>query len=269
MVNSLGSCPKGTSSSLVAAHMDPLFYLLSTGSWVSGAMVLRSKNPVHSVFYLVLVFLHASGLLCLLGLEFFALLQLLVYVGALAIMFLFVVMLLDIPATEILAHQRGTYPVAGLLMVVLLASVGLAMVQPFEDSDLVTPLVPLKLSESTYTSWQSLAMSTSHLAQLGVALYGVHVDLLILASLLLLVAMIGAVVLTLKRRVQAPMHDIFSQHNRDFQKVVYQIRESVFSFWLWVRQCSSMVEQWAHNPKVEGSIPSVANLQGILLLLGL
>lgn len=244
--------------------MDPLFYLLSTGSWVSGAMVLRSKNPVHSVFYLVLVFLHASGLLCLLGLEFFALLQLLVYVGALAIMFLFVVMLLDIPATEILAHQRGTYPVAGLLMVVLLASVGLAMIQPFEDSDLVTPLVPLKLSENTYTAWQSLAMSTSHLAQLGVALYGVHVDLLILASLLLLVAMIGAVVLTLKRRVQAPMHDIFSQHNRDFQKIVYQIRESSFFFFAW-RQCSSMVEQWAHNPKVEGSIPSVARSLIVLL----
>lgn len=268
MVNSLGSCPKDASSNLAAAFMDPLFYLLSTGSWVSGAMVLRSKNPVHSVFYLVLVFLHASGLLCLLGLEFFALLQLLVYVGALAIMFLFVVMLLDIPATEILAHQRGTYPVAGLLMVVLLASVALAMIQPFDDSNLVTPLVSLKLSEETHTAWQSLAMSTSHLAQLGVALYGVHVDLLILASLLLLVAMIGAVVLTLKRRVQAPMHDIFSQHNRDFQKIVYQIRESFFLF-LWLGQCSSMVEQWAHNPKVEGSIPSVANLEDVPQYLGL
>mgnify|MGYP001811490519 CR=1 FL=1 len=66
------------------------------------------------------MFLHSSGLLVLLGLEYFVLLQLLVYVGALAILFLFVVMLLDIASTEILAHQRGTYPVAGVLAICLL-----------------------------------------------------------------------------------------------------------------------------------------------------
>lgn len=84
--------------------------------------MMRSKNPVHSVFYLVLLFLHCSGLLVLLGLEYFVLLQLLVYVGALAILFLFVVMLLDIPSTEILRHQRGTYPVAGVLGLCLMLS---------------------------------------------------------------------------------------------------------------------------------------------------
>jgi NADH-quinone oxidoreductase subunit J len=209
--------------------------MFSTGAWVSAALVLRSKNPVHSVFYLVLTFLHASGLLLMLGLEFFALLQLLVYIGALAIMFLFVVMLLDIPATEILAHQRGTYPVAGLLFLTLVLAVGGVLWQPIEKSPFMTPYTETitELSKSAVSEsggweipWQTAAGSHSALAGLGVALYGVHVDLLILASLVLLVAMMGAVALTLKRRVHAPLHDVFVQHSVDFQKVVSKIVES-------------------------------------------
>lgn len=106
--------------------MSQSFALIATGALMSVFLMMRSKNPVHSVFYLVLLFLHCSGLLVLLGLEYFVLLQLLVYVGALAILFLFVVMLLDIPSTEILAHQRGTYPVAGVLGVCYAVAVLLA-----------------------------------------------------------------------------------------------------------------------------------------------
>lgn len=208
--------------------MNLLFTLFCTGAWISAALVLRSKNPVHAVFYLVLVFLHASGLLCLLGLEYFALLQLLVYVGALAIMFLFVVMLLDIPATEIVAYQRGTYPAAGILLLALFAAFWFSFINPNENSPWDLGVIPLTNMKEIpfYPDWANLAEASSPVAQLGVALYGVHVDLLILASLVLLVAIIGAVALTLKRRVQAPMHDIFAQHNRDFQKVICQIRSS-------------------------------------------
>lgn len=206
--------------------MVTLFYLFSTGAWVSAALVLRSKNPVHSVFYLVLVFLHASGLLCLLGLEFFALLQLLVYVGALAVMFLFVVMLLDIPVTEIVAHQRGTYPVAAILTGALGVTLTLALWQPFgttifSDSQWSLTAMQENFINDSIQSWPLVEEGT--LAQLGVAMYGVHVDLLLLASLLLLVAMVGAVALTLKRRVEAPGQDVFAQHSRDFQKVVIQV----------------------------------------------
>lgn len=204
--------------------MSPLFALCSTGAWVSTAMVLISKNPVHSVFYLVLVFIHASGLLCLLGLEYFALLQLLVYVGALAVMFLFVVMLLDIPATEIVAHQRGTYPVAGILLICLILLTWFTLIQPGEESSLTAPLLPWTRKASIMPTWDLLAVASRPVAQLGVALYAVHVDLLIIASLVLLVAMVGAVALTLKRRVQSPVHDVFAQHHRDFQKVICQIK---------------------------------------------
>jgi hypothetical protein len=100
-----------------------------------------------------------------------------------------------------------------------------------DNSPFVTPLMPSGISwdsqESTEVSWQVAAASHSPLAQLGVALYGVHVDLLLLASLLLLVAMMGAVALTLKRRVHAPLHDVFVQHSVDFQKVVSKIQSSI------------------------------------------
>jgi NADH-quinone oxidoreductase subunit J len=206
--------------------MNFLFYIFSTGAWLSAAMVIRSKNPVHSVFYLVLVFFNASALLFLLDMEFFGLLQLLVYVGALAILFLFVVMLLDIPVTEIVAHQRGSFGISTIFIIILFLLVFILMVGPLMGETLTKslPLLPVLDSSSNnvqWVEWVSLAQSKENLAQLGFSLYLVYVDLLILASLLLLVAMIGAVILTLKKKLNSPSHDIFAQHHRDFQKVVY------------------------------------------------
>lgn len=204
--------------------MSTLFLTFNTGALVSAILILRSKNPVHAVFYLVSVFLHVSGLLCMLGLEYFALLQLLVYVGALAVMFLFVVMLLDIPATEMVAYQRGTYPAAGILLCALVLAVYNSFAFAHNQSPVQLPI----LSSSFFleNSWQTLESSTNLVSILGVFLYGIHVDLLILASYVLLVAMVGAVALTLKRRVQAPIHDVFVMHNRDFSKIVTMVRGS-------------------------------------------
>lgn len=196
--------------------------MLSTGVWISAAMVMRSKNPVHSVFYLVLVFFCSSGLLFMLGMEFFALLQLLVYIGALAVMFLFVVMLLDIPVTEIVAHQRGYYPIAAVFVLILFSLIFLVL-DSIPESFLETTAVSINNKQ---IDWLLHSNTQENLVMLGYAFYIVYIDLLILASLLLLVAMVGAVVLTLKKRVNVPSHDIFSQHNRDFQKVVYQIQSN-------------------------------------------
>lgn len=212
-------------------HMNILFLIFSTGAVVSAGSVLRSKNPVHAVFYLVSVFLHVSGLLCLLGYEYFALLQLLVYVGALAIMFLFVIMLLDIPATEMVAYQRGAYPAAGILCFCLGAAVYASVFLQEENSPLQIPMISTELAIPE-NAWGVLKSNTDPVEMLGVALYGMHIDLLIVASYVLLVAMVGAVALTLKRRVQAPNHDVFAQHNRDFQKVVINVRSSKIFIYL-------------------------------------
>lgn len=193
--------------------------LLASGCWVSAFLMISSKNPVYSVFYLVLVFLHQSGLLCLIGLEYFQLLQLLVYVGQLQIMFLFVVMLLHIPATEILAHQRGAYPVAGVLLLCFVQALRLAYNQEATSGRAVLQFEAPNNSRNV--DWKALSQSTSSVAVLGRSLYSVHVDMLLIQSLLLLIAMVGQVQLTLKRRARAPVHDVFVQHSVDFQKVVY------------------------------------------------
>jgi NADH-quinone oxidoreductase subunit J len=204
--------------------MSTLFITFNTGALVSAALMLISKNPVHAVFYLVSVFLHLSGLLCMLGLEYFALLQLLVYVGALAIMFLFVVMLLDIPATEIVAYQRGTYPGAGILLCALVLAIYNSLTIAHDQSPIQLPILQTSQCFFYENSWQTLEHSTNLVTILGIFLYGIHVDLLIIASYILLVAMVGAVALTLKRRVQAPIHDVFVMHNRDFSKIVTMVR---------------------------------------------
>ena len=142
-------------------------------------------------------------------------------------------MLLDIPSTEIQAHQRGTFPVAGVLFFCLGLSAFLALWQPVSSSIMaVDPLVFISLNEKNidqnfhpYSFWNNAREQTSPVANQGIALYGVHPDLQILASLLLLVAMVGAVGLTLKRPVAAPDYDVFAQHYVDFQKVVVQIPE--------------------------------------------
>lgn len=218
--------------------MNNLFYLFSTGAWIAAALVAHSKNPIHSVFYLVLVFCNASALLLMLGMEFFALLQLLVYVGALAVMFLFVVMLLDITYTEIVAHQRGYYPIAVVLLLVFLGVFFLMFDQTYGPQTIA--IVPGFIyhharpsAHSPYllwAQWNNIAQTVQNIQALSPVLYIQYVDLLILASLILLVAMIGAVVLTLKKRADVdekasrlPLPDIFSQHNRDFKRVVYNI----------------------------------------------
>jgi NADH-quinone oxidoreductase subunit J len=228
--------------------MNSLYFFFSTGVWLSAVLVVKSKNPVHSVFYLVLLFCNASGLLFMLGLEFFALLNIYVYVGALAVMFLFVVMLLDITYTEIIASQRGYYPIA--ILFVLGLSFGFFLydqaISPASEQLLSSVQKPEFISfidQKTvevsfyqnainngivfdlYNSWYSLSNQTDNMKALAPALYIHYVDLLLIASLILLVAMIGAIVLCLKRRIDSPVQDIFAQHGRDFNKVVLAIKK--------------------------------------------
>jgi NADH:ubiquinone oxidoreductase subunit 6 (subunit J) len=114
-----------------------LFYIFSSIALISGVMVIRSKNPVHSVLFLILVFCNAAGLLILLDLDFFAMIFLVVYVGAIAVLFLFVVMMLNIKLTEIHENVLRYLPIGGLIGLIFLFEVLLVV-----DNDLI-PLLSL------------------------------------------------------------------------------------------------------------------------------
>lgn len=120
-----------------------LFYIFSSIALISGVMVIRSRNPVHSVLFLILVFCNAAGLLILLDLDFFAMVFLVVYVGAIAVLFLFVVMMLNIKLAEIHENVLRYLPIGGLIGLIFLFEVLLVV-----DNDLIPVFSQLELPDS-------------------------------------------------------------------------------------------------------------------------
>jgi len=149
-----------------------------------GLLVLGSKNPVHSVLFLVLAFFNAAALLVLLGVEFLAMLFLVVYVGAVAVLFLFVVMMLNLKVEGFRQSLLNHYPVS-LVLLGCLVYLSLVLLPPF----VLPPTSPL-------APWDGVIQWRDNLPLLGYQLYTYQFLPLLLASLLLLVAMVGAILLT-------------------------------------------------------------------------
>jgi len=210
-----------------------LFSLFSTVAILSGIMVIRSKNPVHSVLFLIFVFCNVSGLLILLGLDFFAMVFLVVYVGAIAVLFLFVVMMLNIKLVEINENVLRYLPIGGLIGLIFLFEVFLIV-----DSDLI-PMLHLNpqfsLSgdytlyldqlavDSFFIQWPTLVTGVSNIESLGHLIYTYYFYYFIMASLILLVAMIGAIVLTMHKGIDVKRQEIFEQNTREFTKTVQKL----------------------------------------------
>jgi NADH-quinone oxidoreductase subunit J len=183
-----------------------LFYLFSALVLVSSVIVVTAKNPVHSVLFLVLVFCNATGLLLLLEIEFIAIIFLVVYIGAIAVLFLFVVMMLNIRENAPLFGMQSTgevfsyIPVGLLLVFVFLLEVFL-VIQKDLGSFVFCGSSSLP-SGLFYTSWFSfidgVSQGSSNLETLGQVLYTYYFYFFLVAGLVLLVAVIGAVVLTLQ-----------------------------------------------------------------------
>nr|YP_006666406.1 NADH dehydrogenase subunit 6 [Trebouxiophyceae sp. MX-AZ01]AFQ93761.1 NADH dehydrogenase subunit 6 [Trebouxiophyceae sp. MX-AZ01] len=201
--------------------MNFLFYLFSSLALVSGVMVIQARNPVHSVLFLILVFFNSAGLLVLLGLEFFAMIFLVVYVGAIAVLFLFVVMMLNIRLAEISEKRLRYLPIGGLLGVLFLGETLLII-----DNDLIPWLGSSslerwgELSVIEWAPWSHLSEGTTPLESVGMLIYTYYFYFFLLASLILLVAMIGAIVLTLHKGVAVKHQEVFYQNNREFAKTV-------------------------------------------------
>ena len=184
--------------------IDALFFYLFAGVMlISGLMVVVSRNPVYSVLFLILAFFNAAGMFVLIGAEFLAMLLVVVYVGAVAVLFLFVVMMLDINFAEMRAGFQKYLPL-GLVVGGILV---------FE---LVTVMYGDAFSNTSLPVKSDIANTT----QLGGVLYTKYAFLFQIAGLILLVAMIGAISLTMRKRVGVRRQSLADQINRRAEDVL-------------------------------------------------
>jgi NADH-quinone oxidoreductase subunit J len=180
------------------------FYLFAGVTLASGLMVIASRNPVTSVLFLILAFVNSAGRFILLGAEYLALLLVVVYVGAVAVLFLFVVMMLDVDFVELRQGFLQYLPIGGLvgliLMVELLMGVGAWVISPEILNHGAEPMPALS--------------ETSNIQALGSVLYTKYIFYFQVAGLVLLVAMIGAIVLTLRHKPNVRRQSIPEQVGR-------------------------------------------------------
>ena len=177
------------------------FYLFSAVAIGSAVMVVGARNPVHSVLFLILAFFNAAGLFVILGAEFLAMILVVVYVGAVAVLFLFVVMMLDVDFVELRQGFLNYLPVGALVGIVLLAELLIVLggwaFAPDVPGVAVAPI--------------PAADGVSNTAALGQILYTRYVYFFQAAGMILLVAMIGAIVLTLRHKAGVKRQSIAEQ----------------------------------------------------------
>src|ERR1700744_3961788 len=178
------------------------FYVFSVVLVLSALMVVSSRNPVHSVLYLILAFFNAAGLFVLLGAEFLAMILVVVYVGAVAVLFLFVVMMLDIDFADLKKGALQYLPFGALI--------GLILVGELVMAGSVWVLKPAALSAVAHATPPGVTNTEA----LGRILYTNYVYYFQIAGLVLLVALIGAIVLTLRARPGVRRQSISRQNAR-------------------------------------------------------
>ncbi|MBC6438297.1 MAG: NADH-quinone oxidoreductase subunit J [Rhodobacteraceae bacterium] len=189
---------------------DITFYVFATTLVAAALLVVVARNPVHSVLWLILAFLSAAGLFVLLGAEFVAMLLIIVYVGAVAVLFLFVVMMLDVDFAALKAEMVRYIPLAGLIGIVLLMQLALVygtwVYSEGIDQHLGSPIPPLHEVHNTRA--------------IGLILYDRYVLPFQLSGLILLIAMVGAILLTLRHRQDVKRQNILTQIYRDPAKAM-------------------------------------------------
>ena len=188
------------------------FYLFAIVCVASAVMVIAARNPVHSVLYLILAFVNASGLFVLLGAEFLAMILIVVYVGAVAVLFLFVVMMLDVDFAELRQGMLQYLPIGfviGIIFAAELITVGIAWV--------IAPSMPQSISAPIPTA-------ITNTEALGRVLYTDYVYYFQAAGLVLLIAMIGAIVLTLRHKPNVKRQNISDQVARTRETAIEVVK---------------------------------------------
>jgi NADH-quinone oxidoreductase subunit J len=173
-----------------------MFYIFAAVTVASGVLVVSSRNPVHSVLWLILAFFNSAGLFILLGAEFLAMILVIVYVGAVAVLFLFVVMMLDINFAELRSGFMRYLPIGALIGFVLLAE----LVLVFGHWVIAPGVGGLAVAPATASAAGAPAAPLTNTRALGNLIYTRYLFAFQTAGVILLVAMIGAIVLTLRER---------------------------------------------------------------------
>ena len=190
-----------------------VFYLFSAVAVAAGVMVISARNPVHSVLFLILAFFNGAGLFVLIGAEFLAMVLVVVYVGAVAVLFLFVVMMLDINFVRLREGFLQYLPIGALIGLVLLVELVLAL-----------GTWALSPTEIAAAAEQPMPPGISNTEALGDLFYTEYFYLFQAAGLILLVAIIGAITLTLRRRPTVRRQRIAEQVHRR-QEATVELRK--------------------------------------------
>lgn len=190
------------------------FYLFAAMTVASGIMVIAARNPVHSVLFLILAFFNAAGLFVLMGAEFLAMILVVVYVGAVAVLFLFVVMMLDVNFAELRQGFLQYLPIGLLVGIILLIEIVFVVGS--------WALIPAE--EATAAALAQATAEMHNTKALSLLLYTKYAYLFQAAGLVLLVAMIGAIVLTLRHRAGVRRQVIARQVSRRVSETI-EIRD--------------------------------------------
>src|SRR5467141_3363862 len=183
--------------------VSALFFYLFAGVCIASAfMVIAAKNPVHSVLFLILAFVNASGLFVLMGAEFLAMILIVVYVGAVAVLFLFVIMMLDVDFAELRQGSLDYLPIGGVIGLVFLVELLLV-----GGGWVINPNVAKSITAA-------IPANVSNTEALGLVLYTKYIHYFQIAGMVLLVAMIGAIVLTLRHKANIKRKDINVKNGR-------------------------------------------------------
>jgi NADH-quinone oxidoreductase subunit J len=189
------------------------FYVFAFVTFVAAARVITARNPVHAVLFLILTFVSSAGIFLLAGAEFLAMMLVIVYVGAVMVLFLFVVMMLDVNFAELRAGYAKYLPVGGVIGLLLFAELAMVAVGWTPAKDTATR-VATKIPD-TFLKSAPAGADYSNTKALGEVLYTQYMFFFELAGIILLIAMIGAIVLTLQHKVKVKRQNIGVQVARD------------------------------------------------------
>jgi len=197
-------------------------YVFSGLAIISAVLVIGSRNPIHSVLALIMVFFNTAALLLLLEVEFLAMIFLVVYVGAIAVLFLFVVMMLNINLVEMQENWVRYLPVGGLIGIIFLLQIFLIL-----DSTFYAPSVSNEMENGMAIvapiDWINYVDWKTNIQVLGNIIFTDYWLYFILSSVILLVAMIGAIILTLTKTQQVKRQDIYYQLQREVSEAIIKV----------------------------------------------